>query len=363
MKIATERNENGQFELFVLLDGEVYTSRQVGSETEWTEWERLDGAEGTSIAVGRNEDGRLEVFVTDPSNGTYHNRRETADSESPVGDWEGWRPLADDPRPGGSVAVAPNGDRRLEVFVTDPTTGTFHTRQTEQNGTAWTDWKSRGDRAGDEIVVERDAEERLQVFLLNYADEGAGLTEAEKEFLYGVHHCWQVEPDGDEWADWHRRGRANGHSLAVGENEDGRFMAFLVRDDDVPIHIRQVGFEDTEWEETWSELSYPEDFEIFHRPKAKSVAAGRDAAGRVVVFITGRRLHSLAQQSPNGDWSLWERFGKVRCAGLDVARTADRRLVVFGLEDDESPVRRPKVHQRWQREPNGRWSKWWSRTI
>ncbi len=363
MKITTERTDTGQFELFVLLDREVYASRQVGSETEWTEWECLEGAEGEALAAGRNEDGRVEVFVTDPEHGTYHTRRAADTDADGLGEWEGWRLLGDESCPGESVAVAPNGDRRLEAFVTHPRRGTFHARQTETNGTAWTDWEARGDKAGNEIVAVRDAKERLQVFSLNYPDEESDLTTVEKEFLYGVHHCWQLEPDGNEWAEWHRRGRANGHSLAVGENEDGRLMAFLVRDDDVPIHIGQAGFEETEWEETWSELSYPEDFEIFHRPKAKSVAVGRDAAGRVEVFITGGKLHRLTQQAPNGDWSLWERFGRVRCAGLDVARTQDGGLVVFGLEDTPKASRRPKVHQRWQTKPNGRWSKWWSRPI
>lgn len=364
MKIATEVNENGLFELFVLLDDEVYTSRQTGTEREWTEWEGLPGADGEAIAVGRNEDGRPEVFVTDPSKGTYHNRRKTtAESPADTVEWDGWRPLADEPLSGETVAVAPNGDGRLEAFVTDPATGTFHTKQTSRNGTTWSDWERRGDQAGDEIVVERSAEERLHVFLLKHADDGDGLTTAEKEFRSGVHHTWQLEPDGDAWADWHRRGRVNGHSLAVGENDDGRFTAFLVRDDDTPLTIQQTGFEDTEWEETWNELSYPEDFEVLHRPKAKSLAVGRDAGGRLHVFITGKRLHRLTQLAPNGDWPLWKRFGKVRCAGLDVARAPDGRLFVFGLEDAPKVARRRKVHQRWQTEPNGRWSKWWSHAI
>ncbi|WP_227356198.1 hypothetical protein [Haladaptatus salinisoli] len=58
MKIASTLNERDQLELFVLVDGEVYTSRQNGTETEWTEWDRLAGVDGESIAAGRNGDGR-----------------------------------------------------------------------------------------------------------------------------------------------------------------------------------------------------------------------------------------------------------------------------------------------------------------
>ena len=363
MKIATALNERDRLELFVLLDGEVHTSRLTASETEWTDWEHLVGAEGEAIAVGRNEDGRPEVFLTDPSNGTYHNRRHALGADESEAEWEGWRPLADEPISGESVAVGPNGNGRLEAFVTAPTSGTFHAKQTSLNGVVWTDWEQLGDEGGDEIVVERAANERLHAFLLSYDDEASDLTGAEKEFLFGVHHCWQFEPDGDEWADWHRRGRVNGHSLAVAEDNDGKFELFVVRDDDTPMYLRQLGFEDTEWEERWNELSYPERFEVFRHPKAKSLAVGRHADGRLEAFITGKRLHHLSQLAPNGDWSLWERFGRVRCAGLCVTRTADERLVVFGLEDAPKVARRPKVHQRWETEPDGKWSKWHSRPI
>ena len=278
-------------------------------------------------------------------------------------EWEGWRPLVDDSVSGASVAVAPSGNGRLEAFVTDPTSGTFHTRQASVNDATWTDWKQLGEKAGNEIVAQRAANERIHAFLLSYDDEAADLTTAEKEFLFGVHHCWQFELDGDEWADWHRHSRANGHSLAVAENNDGKFELFLVRDDDTPLYIRQIGFGETEWEEEWNKLSYPERFQVFHKPKAKSLAVGGHADGRLEVFITGKRLHHLSQLAPNGDWSLWERFGKVRCAGLCVTRTADERLVVFGLEDRPKAARRPKIHQRWETEPNGKWSKWHSRPI
>ncbi len=363
MKVATTLNERDHLELFVLIDETVYTSRQTGSETEWTDWEQLVGAEGKAIAAGRNEDGRPEVFLTDPADGTYHNRREPLGTDEAATEWGGWRLLSDDPITGESIAVAPNGDRRLEVFVTGPASGTFHAKQTSPNDTTWTGWEQLGDQAGNEIVVQQAANERLHAFLLSYDDEATDLTAAEKEFLFGIHHCWQLELDGDEWADWHRRGRANGHSLAVAENNDGKFEIFLVRDDETPLYLQQLGFEETEWEEEWSELSYPERFQVFHRPKAKSLAVGRHADGRLEAFITGKRLHHLSQMAPNGDWSLWERFGRVKCAGLSVTRTADERLVVFGLEDMPEVSRQPKIHQRWETEPNGKWSKWHSRTI
>ncbi len=291
---------------------------------------------------------------------TYCNRRETPlASDDDVSDWEGWRPLAEAPRPAESVAVASNGDGRLEVFVTDPEAGTFHARQTSRNSAAWSDWNRRGDQMGDEILVKRRRDERLHVFFLRYADQ-TGSTKAERELTARVHHFWQLDRDGEAWGDWHRRGRVAGHSLAVGNNEDGRFEAFLVREDDMPVHLRQTGYEDADWDETWDELSHKEDFEVFHRPKAKSMAVGRDATGRLSVFITGRRLHRLTQTSPNGDWPLWEKFGNVRCFSLDVARTTDGRLVVFGIEDATKGD--PKMHQRWEK-TTGRWSKWWTRKI
>lgn len=360
MKIDTAHDEEGQLELFVVVDDRVHTSKQVGSETEWTDWQRLDGAAADAIRAGRDRDGRRTVFATNSSEGTFLNRGARTDADGDANEWGGWRRLGSE-RPGAAIAVAANDDGTLEVFVTDPADGTFHARQSSPNDAAWSDWERRGDRGGDEIVLDRTPDGRLEAFLLKHVDDerASGLTTAEKEFQYGVHHCWQRDPGGSSWSDWHRRGMVNGHSLAVARNEDGRVELFLVRDDAVPVYFRQR--DETEWTETWEELSYPEDFEVFHRPKARSIAVAR-SRGRLEGFITGRTLHHLSQTSLDDEWSMWEKFGRIRSADVHVARTPDDRLVVFALED----ARRrsgAKLHYRWQTEPGGGWSKWHSREV
>ena len=70
----------------------------------------LGGGLTSTIAVGGNADGRLEVFVRGTHNALWHNWQ-----TAPNGGWSGWNSL------GGGLTSDPvvgrNADGRLEVFV------------------------------------------------------------------------------------------------------------------------------------------------------------------------------------------------------------------------------------------------------
>ena len=81
-----------------------------GSST-WSAWSSLGGTIASNPAIGRNSDGRLEVFVVSTDNQFWH-RWQTSPGSST---WSAWSSL------GGTIAGSPavtiNSDGRLEVFV------------------------------------------------------------------------------------------------------------------------------------------------------------------------------------------------------------------------------------------------------
>src|SRR5690348_7600161 len=94
-------------------------------------------SEGRAMAVARNADGRLEVFVTGAEGPLLH-----VWQEAPNSDWSHWQSL------GGRVAGAPgvgrNLDGRLEVFTINPDDGgLWHIFQTAPSN-GWSEWFSLG---------------------------------------------------------------------------------------------------------------------------------------------------------------------------------------------------------------------------
>jgi hypothetical protein len=80
-----------------------------------------------NVAVGRNMDGRLQLFVRGTDNALW-NIWQTA----PNGPWSGWNSL----HAGffGVPGIARNQDGRLEVFVCGPDNALWHRRQVKPGG-------------------------------------------------------------------------------------------------------------------------------------------------------------------------------------------------------------------------------------
>ena len=126
--IAVGRNQDGELEAFVLgWDGNIHHIRQLGPWAGWSGWGDSLGspppglAIGTEVLpdipvvvsnlmVGSNEDGRLEIFVQAADN-TFWHKWQTA----PNNGWSDWQGL----QGSGSAFLGRNNDGRLELFATD----------------------------------------------------------------------------------------------------------------------------------------------------------------------------------------------------------------------------------------------------
>src|SRR5215472_3150517 len=121
--VSVGRNQDGRLEIFTILNGSVWHNWQLGYDGLWSGWASL-GAPAfglcnhipeCDIGVGLNSDGRMQIFV---KTGQY-NQIYTAFQLHPGDAWSVWGTL-DAPEyccADSAPAVGQNADGRLELFV------------------------------------------------------------------------------------------------------------------------------------------------------------------------------------------------------------------------------------------------------
>ncbi|MFB6660057.1 family 43 glycosylhydrolase [[Kitasatospora] papulosa] len=124
----------------------------------WSEWETFGGPAGAVPTLGRNADGRLEVFSLAPGGANLHHRVQRAD-----GGWYDWEEFGGPA--GAAPAVALDASGRLEVFALSPGGASFaRRRQRSAGSTVWDPWEPGfGGAVGAPPVVAANADGRLVV--------------------------------------------------------------------------------------------------------------------------------------------------------------------------------------------------------
>jgi hypothetical protein len=315
-------------------------------------------AEVQGIALGPNQDGRLELVVTvdvaglsPGSEGSVWHLREHPRLEWPPR----YQALEMPSMVGfGGPAVARNRDGRLEVAVTTMNQ-LLHSWQTASNGRTWR-FHSLGhpsDQTHQPIATQppalaRNKDGRLEAFVM----------EKRGTFSNGpLWHIWQQAGGG--WSPWHSLGAPDSGVLigppVVASNRDGRLEVFGLGSDGLLWHIwQQVG---GGWSR-WHSLDAPEKVDLPVRP---AVARNRD--GRLEVFVLGsdRAVWHIWQRA-GGGWSPWDSLeSEPGRSFFQVAAGAhaDGRLVVFVLAAPSSSGA-SEGNAVWQREQavEGGWSPW-----
>lgn len=317
---ALGRNADGRLEVFsVGSGGDLVTTFQTAPNSGWSGWFSLGGQLVGTPAVGMNQDGRLEVFARGTDHAIWH-----AWQESPNGKIGGWVSL------GGDVdsdpAVARNQDGRLELFVGGGDGFMYHMWQIKPNS-GWTAWSAIGKHPGgglqDPAPVEL-ADGRIALVARGIGDGAAWLTE-------------QVAPNSG-WTEWKSLGGNLTSPPAAARNQDGRLEVFGRGGDGALWHA---------WETApgaafsgWSSLGG-----VVYDP-----TVGADKSGRLEVFVRGSdgKLYRIRQTAPNSGWEDWVGMGGEMQGGAGVANNADGRLEVFIQAPDGS------VGHAWESSP-GTW--------
>jgi hypothetical protein len=339
--LAVGQNPDGRLELFAAVSGAQGPTLshvwQTSPNGGWSAWASLGAPPAQFLgvtAVGRNADGRLEVFarVGLMSTGELWHIWQAAG-----GGWSAWSNL------GGGVgaqllAIGSNQDGRQEVLAVTPVGTLEHIWQTTPNG-GWSGWNDLGTPGGvaltASLAIGLNLDGRLEVFAV--ATDGV------------LWHLWQTTPNGG-WSGWNALGTPTGVTLgglAVGINPDGRLEVFAIGQD--ALWHRWQLTPGGAWS-GWSTLGAPAGVAFLSAP-----TVARNADGRLEVFAFGINdaVWHLWQTGPGGAWSGWDSLGGQPGAGPAVGQNADGRLEVFATENLSTSSN--VVWHRWQVSPNGGW--------
>jgi hypothetical protein len=327
-----QRNQDGRLEVFALGRGEIFNISQVSPNGPWREGWHSKGRPSSEVGikshiVGRNADGRLEIFALGEDNLLWQKWQ-----VAPNNGWvDGWQSMGE-PQPGasfirftGQFTVGSNQDGRQELFALVPVelpSAVYQNWQTSPNG-GWNGWKL----VVPLVVVREPRQEALP-----------------PDF-----------PDGRPV-----------DRFTVGRNEDGRQELFVIMSDDALWHIWQV-VPNGGWS-GWESLGKPRD--AFPEPKDRVLSqpvVQKNADGHLEVFAPGNgafcnRWQERPLDTPVIKWRRegWNAKPKPRPdvgltwleAALNVGGQIDRKLEVFGLGDDGA------LWHAWQIDQAPFWSSW-----
>ncbi len=354
-RLVVGQNQDGRLEIFAVgSDGALWHKYQTTPNSgSWSGWANLGKPPGglllSTLAVGRNKDGRLEV-VAIASDGALWHRYQKKPNQGP---WIGWGSMGKPPGITKFIStpvIGQNQDGRLEVFVFGSDGALWHRYQPKPSAGPWSSWSSMGKPSGSgkfyaRPAVARNKDGRLQVFAM------AG-TPGKSEFQLSNTALWnkyQPKPDHKgSWGSWNNMGKPSGASWpspAVGWNKDGRLEVYVPGGDGALWHKYQTKPNPIAWS-GWASLGNPPGgIKVLSQIEA---AANKD--GRLEVFTFGIRGKGPAsviapwhiwQKLPNNGWGSWAGLGPLPGKNLEslyVGQNKDGRLEVFAIASDDNTL-------------------------
>jgi Repeat of unknown function (DUF346) len=286
-------------------DGRLYHAASTARGV-WRPFEGLGGSLSPGpVAVGRNADGRLEVFARGTDNAVWHTWE-----LAPGGAWSAWTSL------GGPVAGPPDvgmneSNGLLEVFARGPDNALWHAWQNSPGGT-WTQWSSLAGSLTSEPVVIHDSRGALVVFA-RWSDNT-------------LYHIWQLQP-ASPWSAWAPLGGTLAGAPAPGLNSNGTLEAFARDTNGNGLIHRWQNAPLDGWVDQW----YP----LAGAQLAGDPSVASDVNGGLHVWARGsdNGLWHIWQDQPHAHWSAWSSPGG-QFAGDPVIGSGREGLQVFALGTD-----------------------------
>lgn len=132
-KVAVGRNVDGRLDLFWTdSNSTIMRASQVGPNQYFANPVSTGGATNAAMSTGRNADGRVEIFVQGTNSSTFHLYQTIGNP----GSWAGsaWEAMSPPFLSGGPPSVAVNADGRIELFERSDGDGSIqHTWQSSAN--------------------------------------------------------------------------------------------------------------------------------------------------------------------------------------------------------------------------------------
>jgi acylphosphatase len=336
------QNVDGRLEVFLVGSGGVLWHKwQTAPNAGWSSWASLSNPPHVNTLtfpfVGRNADGRLEVFGIGSDGALWHIWQVRAGAG-----WFSW--FSSGQPPVGNTVIPPfvqvNTDGRLEAFTIGKDGALWHIWQTTANG-SWSSWASLGKPSSvilNSLVARPNADGRLEVF--GIGSDGA------------LWHIWQKTAGGGWW-NWFSSGQpsvgnAQPLSPAISSNTDGRLEVFTIGNDGSLQHIWQTT-PNGSWSQ-WASLTKPAAGALISSP-----TVGRNKDGRLEVLAIGldRALWHIWQMAAGQGWDGWASLGTPSSITTSpnpfVIGNADGRLEAFTNGSDGA------LWHIWQVTPGGPW--------
>lgn len=321
------RNADGRLEVFTSdYDGDILHMYQLTAGGSWSGWSELPFSANFGLArpgVMNNHDGRLELFAQSGSR-MYHNYQVT-----PNGSWSGWLDF------GGGFAnmlwtqpIATWGtDGHLELFAVGANGHLLRRHQTAPTGGTWSGWEDLGGTFDPSAIPAPflTYDGKQVVFMLD--KNGV------------VQYRMQTSRLGP-WGGWTSLGGGpitggflNGQNwgVAVARNQNGRLEVFATGRDHQLYHRWQAD-KDGGWVSGWASLGG-----FIGMP-----VAARHPDGRLEVMARttpspqgstlGTSIRHITQTTAGGGWSAWSYLGGAGPGTYQtpsIATNADARFEVF----------------------------------
>lgn len=334
-----QRNQDGRLEVFAIGLGKIFNRAQVAPNGGWVADWRDKSSPSPSVhirlhVVGRNADGRQEIFAVAEDNALWHKWQ-----LSPDNGWSEWKTLG---TPTSEIFLTDrftagrNQDGRQEVFVLASDNNIWQIFQTAPNG-GWSPWVKRGKpapgvRSSDRITVGLNRDGRLEVFVMG---EDAALW-----------HVWQVAPNVG-WSAWESLGKPRDRDFpepkdrdisepVVRENADGHLEVFAIGDGAF-CNRWQEAPNSTIWRhQGWNAKPAPSS-----AVQLVSIEAALNFENRIEAlgFGSDGALWHAWQIDDAPNWSHWQNLGtppaKIRQTDrLTIGTNQDGRLEVFVAGQD-----------------------------
>jgi hypothetical protein len=310
---AVGKNQDGRLEVFVrsTYQGAIWHRRQgPGNSDIWEPWYPL-GGDADDPSTITDAKGCIYLFVRDSNCSNLLFKKQMEPDSS---DWqEDWLSL--DKRIEGTPSLERDNDGCISLFVLLPSGEINVKKQKEPNSTEWEDWYSLGAPPPPENGTSRlpagaklpkvisNADGSLELFVLG--SEGA------------LWHRRQKVPTSNNWYDWHSLKGKLESQPAVEKNKDGSLQVF-VRGTDGTLWFRKQSTPNSDQWDNWHSLSAPlipdnesennHNIGIGKGIEFPYVVSTQDGTLEVFVRHGGEKTvwHSTHDSS---NWSLWEQLG------------------------------------------------------
>jgi hypothetical protein len=339
--LEVAKNPDGRLELFASRNGDNLVINNWQTPEGWSGWHSIIPKQiSSNFRVAQNEGGHLEIFA-EYDYGIKHSWQLEA------GGWSKWTVISPPGIRNSTFCVGKNQDGRLEIFAPARAKGEetvsldnvlFHSWQTPQGSDGWSNYvqlvgvlTSRQDFI--DIAAIQNEDGRLEVFWINELNE--------------IYHIWQTKINNG-WSQVDKLGEigARAKKLVVGRNQNGCLEVFIIGMDNKIYQIRQVVPNGG-----WAGWLMLENYES----QARELAIAQNQDGSLEVFhisLDNLNIWRTRQVEPNSkNWSAWKRLGDEGTKGTSLAviqnKFSELELFFVGTNSVVYQFRQSPINSEW----------------